>query len=160
MTSLLATNSDQRFFVICNINKKGNIIGLLNTARSFHFQIILVGMKKLLESLQILHGLNSGEYLYMKTIHEVKDFFQTMSIPLIGIEIDPSAVSIISEHRLFSSSIAFMPGNEGLGMSEQQKSICDGFVYIPQTGAGIESLNVTVASSIILYEYSTWLQGN
>jgi tRNA G18 (ribose-2'-O)-methylase SpoU len=41
-------------------------------------------------------------------------------------------------------------------MSEKQKSVCDGFVYIPQYGAGTASLNVNVATGIILHRYASW----
>lgn len=41
-------------------------------------------------------------------------------------------------------------------MSERQKAVCDSFVYISQYGGGTASLNVTVATSIILHRYSAW----
>jgi tRNA G18 (ribose-2'-O)-methylase SpoU len=41
-------------------------------------------------------------------------------------------------------------------MSDKQKSVCDGFIYIPQYGAGTASLNVNVATGIILHRYATW----
>lgn len=43
-------------------------------------------------------------------------------------------------------------------MSDKQKSICDGFIYIPQYGTGTASLNVNVATGIILHQYSNWIQ--
>jgi tRNA G18 (ribose-2'-O)-methylase SpoU len=45
-----------------------------------------------------------------------------------------------------------MPGNEGTGLSLNQKQYCDDYVFIPQYRATIESLNVSVATSIVLYE--------
>lgn len=149
-----------RYLIICNINKKSNIIELLNTAQSFQFKCIVVGMQKLLEEVEISTRYDDGDFIYMKTIRETKEYLQTMSIPLIGIEINETAVSIISDEHPFSLSIAFMPGNEGQGLSETQKSLCNGFVFIPQFGTGIESLNVNVASSIVLYEYSNWVRCN
>jgi tRNA G18 (ribose-2'-O)-methylase SpoU len=41
-------------------------------------------------------------------------------------------------------------------MSEKQKSVCDGYIYIPQYGAGTASLNVNVATGIILHKYAHW----
>ena len=41
-------------------------------------------------------------------------------------------------------------------MSEKQKSLCDGFVYIPQYGSGTASLNVNVATGIVLNSYTRW----
>lgn len=56
-------------------------------------------------------------------------------IPLVGIEILEEARSIVSK-PFAHDRIAFMPGNEGTGMSGPQKLVCDYFVYIPQFGSG------------------------
>lgn len=49
----------------------------------------------------------------------------------------------------FKDSTAFIFGNEGGGLSDRQKSICDGFVYIPQyASSGMASINVACASAI------------
>ena len=42
-------------------------------------------------------------------------------------------------------------GNEGTGISSIIKNICEKFIYIPMNNL-CESLNVGVATSIILYE--------
>ena len=42
-------------------------------------------------------------------------------------------------------------GNEGNGLKEATKSLCDKFIYI-KMNEKCESLNVGVATSIILYE--------
>ncbi len=41
-------------------------------------------------------------------------------------------------------------------MNNNQKEICDEFIYIPQFGSGTASLNVNVATSIIINEYNNW----
>lgn len=41
-------------------------------------------------------------------------------------------------------------------MNEKQIAACDHFVYIPQFGQGTASLNVNVASSIVMHHFSTW----
>ena len=44
-------------------------------------------------------------------------------------------------------------GNEGNGVREEILALCDDFVYIPMN-ENCESLNVGVATSILLYELS------
>ena len=44
-------------------------------------------------------------------------------------------------------------GNEGNGMHEEVAELCDKFIYIEMNDV-VESLNVGVATSIILYEFS------
>ncbi len=41
-------------------------------------------------------------------------------------------------------------------MSAAQLNLCDTFVYIPQHGQGTASLNVTVATSIVLHHFAIW----
>ena len=98
---------------------------------------------------------------------------------VVGVEITDDAQPIHSHP--FSGATAFMLGNEvcallavlcevaahkqagvkpsglqGSGLSVQQASLCDAFVYIPQYGAGTASLNVTVAASIVLQHFAVW----
>ena len=73
------------------------------------------------------------------------------SIPILGIEIDPSSISL--EQQSFRTSTAFMMGNEGQGMTAKQMAICDGFVRIEQYGGGTASLNVSVSVGIVLQRF-------
>ena len=43
---------------------------------------------------------------------------------------------------------------QGTGLSDKEMEICDSFVYIPQSGPGTASLNVTVAASIVLHQFA------
>ncbi|MBI5208401.1 MAG: 23S rRNA (guanosine(2251)-2'-O)-methyltransferase RlmB [Elusimicrobia bacterium] len=43
-------------------------------------------------------------------------------------------------------------GSEGSGMRDLVRSSCDGLLSIPQSGAGVESLNASCAASVLLYE--------
>lgn len=51
------------------------------------------------------------------------------------------------------SHFALVIGNEGQGISEKIESLCDQFLYIKMNG-NVESLNASVAASILLYEIS------
>ena len=46
---------------------------------------------------------------------------------------------------------AIILGNEGNGLSKEIENLCDDFIYI-KMNESCESLNVAVASSIIMYE--------
>jgi 23S rRNA (guanosine2251-2'-O)-methyltransferase len=50
-----------------------------------------------------------------------------------------------------SAPCAIVLGNESVGLSESVRKVCDEMVTIPMHG-GAESLNVTVAGGIMLYE--------
>ena len=51
---------------------------------------------------------------------------------ICGVEILPGAEPITSHP--FRGNTAFMLGNEGDGLNEKQKAVCDHFVYIPHYG--------------------------
>jgi 23S rRNA (guanosine2251-2'-O)-methyltransferase len=51
----------------------------------------------------------------------------------------------------FRGSIALVMGSEGKGMRRLTKELCDDIFSIPMMGQ-VESLNVSVASGICLYE--------
>ena len=57
----------------------------------------------------------------------------------------------INIKNINKENIAIVMGSEGQGLSDNVKNMCDNFVYIKMDNA-CESLNVGVATSILLYE--------
>ena len=57
----------------------------------------------------------------------------------------------INIKNINKENIAIVMGSEGQGLSNEVKNMCDDFVYIKMDNA-CESLNVGVATSILLYE--------
>ncbi|CAM9112537.1 unnamed protein product [Choristocarpus tenellus] len=84
------------------------------------------------------------------------DFVHGRGGSMIGVEIVDGARSLDDDPFPFDKSCAFMMGNEGSGMSPQQKERCDSFCFISQYGCGTASLNVAVAASIVLHRCSAW----
>ena len=48
--------------------------------------------------------------------------------------------------------LALVVGSEGSGLGRLVRETCDGLVHIPMLPGGIESLNASVAGSLVLYE--------
>lgn len=164
MSEATIHSSFQRYFIVFNIAKKNNVVSLLLTAIQFNFVPIFIGSSKLVDSLTLNNQpltsiYNQDKVIIMDKISSLKIFLADKNIPLIGIEISNSA-RWLNANPPFTDSIALMPGNEGDGMSESLLAMCDGLVCIPQYGCGIESLNVCVAASIVLYEYFAWSAKN
>ncbi|HOI29699.1 MAG TPA: TrmH family RNA methyltransferase [Melioribacteraceae bacterium] len=63
--------------------------------------------------------------------------------------LDPGAVSLYELD--LTEKIAIVLGNENRGVSEETKKRSDGIFYIPMKGM-IQSLNVSVATGVILFE--------
>jgi len=83
-------------------------------------------------------------------------------VRIVGVEIDNSSLNLEDDSPFEShpySSVAFMMGNEGSGMTAKQMSVCDGFVRISQYGGGTASLNVSVAAGLVLHRFFHWSRG-
>ncbi|CAM9499816.1 unnamed protein product [Ectocarpus sp. 4 AP-2014] len=147
------------FLVIANISKRCNIRSLIAAAVAFRAEILIVGQPKFSVETHAPRGLPPGiTFTRFSDLPSCRDYVHSRGGTLIGVEIGGGARNIDEEP--FLGTCAFMPGNEGSGMSEQQKACCDSFVYISQHGGGTASLNVTVAASIVLHRYAGWSNNN
>lgn len=122
---------------------------LINVALVYEFIPILVGALNIRDSLP---DALTEKLIWFDNLNEVKAFLVEKSIPIYAIEITTDSKSVLEFH--FPEAVALMPGNEGSGLNEIQRRIADGFIYIPHYGVGTASLNVHVATSIILYHFS------
>lgn len=80
--------------------------------------------------------------------------------PLMRYDPETGIVQFPFDHQY--QGAAFIFGNEGQGLSEKQREICDEFLFIPQTrggtddGGGSASMNVACAATVVLQAYSLW----
>eukprot|EP01041_Mallomonas_annulata_P014190 gene14190-30202_t len=146
-----------RYLIISNISKEMNVKAICITAAAHGFSVLIVGRTSDLSFLENYATMGISIQRF-STLAECKAFITTKGIELVGIEIMKDAVSILNDP--FQKAIAFMPGNEGTGLSLKQKELCDRFVYIPQYGSGTASLNVNVATSLVLHRYQQWYTAN
>ena len=142
-----------RYLVLNNISKKNNLRHLCITAAAFDLTVIFTSKSQEqdldLDPL-VAKGLLIRSY---DSLAEAKLFLESHGVPLVGIEIMEEAVPLNTfPFHEYGYRIAVMPGNEGTGLNHKQKSYCDRFVYVPQYGSGTASLNVNVATSLVLNE--------
>ena len=71
-------------------------------------------------------------------------------IPIYGTRVD-YGIDVSTLREKDRKKYALVMGNEGNGVSEEILDMCDEYIYISMN-PDIESLNVGVATSIILYE--------
>jgi len=79
-----------------------------------------------------------------RTLNELKE----RAIWIIGTSDDAPQTLFQADLR---GPVALVLGAEGEGMRQLTRKTCDGLVSIPMRGA-VESLNVSVASGVCLYE--------
>ena len=77
-----------------------------------------------------------------QTLRQLKD----LDFCILGADVEGDSVEDVDFHR----ATALVMGSEGDGMRRLTRTLCDQMVHIPQNPA-VESLNVSVATAILLY---------
>lgn len=168
----LTEGKPKLFILSFNISKKTNVGNLVRSAVAFGAHELIVVGTRAARNVTGLHSTayfagdtkigyfgdkGTKRYLYVRhfpTLTAAKEWMTSSGITVCGIEIGGESVDVVS--KPFKGSTAFVLGNEGSGMSDAAKAICDHFVYIKHFGQGTASLNVTVAGSIVLHHFAEW----
>jgi tRNA G18 (ribose-2'-O)-methylase SpoU len=155
------------YLVISNISKRKNIQALLQTAAAFGCKSVLVVGQKTFGMdpdgsdipATLKNHVRSGGLPIQRfaSWDDCALYLKERKIRLVGVEIHKDAQPI--EHFFDYTDTAFLMGNEGQGLNLKQMNSCQAFARIPQYGSGTASLNVYVASSIILHRYHHWQRG-
>jgi 23S rRNA (guanosine2251-2'-O)-methyltransferase len=108
--------------------------------------------KHILMDTPVVHRVSMGGSLYVpvvkQSLYSALKLLRTEGIRIIGV--DPSgSMDYFSEN--LSGAIALVLGGEDRGISPPLLERCDSVVRIPMLGR-LETLNVSVATAIVLYE--------
>ena len=144
------------YFIVHNIAKKHNVGTIARCATAFGArEVVLIGSKQ-----YNAFGSQGADahvtFSHYDSLVEARERLRRDKgvTKIVGVEITDGAVPI--ETHPFDGPTAFICGNEGDGMSDAQKAICDGFVYIKQHGPGTASLNVAVSASLVMHHFAQW----
>lgn len=135
--------------IVHNVSKKNNIRSLFTACHTFGASLALVKHPGFTEDAHVPQEVRGLVHLerFGRLTHCV-DALRGRGYVIWGIEIDGAAADV--EHCAWPARVALLPGNEGHGLSDAQRAVCDGFVMLKQFGRGTASLNVSVAASIVL----------
>ena len=144
----------KRILMLDGIQDPGNLGTILRSAKAFHVDTVILGTKtvdlynaKVLRATQgMVFHLHVLEADLIKLIPEKKQ----KQIPIYGTRVE-GGEDVRNLETTAKSQYALVVGNEGNGVSEEVLSLCDHYLYI-QMDKAVESLNVAVATSILLYE--------
>ena len=149
-------NSDNKIgnkvIVLDNIQDPGNLGTIIRSAVAFNFDTILLSQdtvdiynpKVVRASQGMIFKLNIITTDLLSKLPELKQ----QNYHIIGTDVNEG--NSIQEVAKDEKTCIIM-GNEGNGMSEPIKQLCDEFINI-EMNDNCESLNVGVAASIIMYE--------
>jgi tRNA G18 (ribose-2'-O)-methylase SpoU len=141
------------YLIIFNITKKSNIGNLLRTANAFGISEVLVVGKRRFHEFGAFGTSGATTKRHFYRLEDACAYLRRLDCTICGIEITDEAISVC--RAPFRGNTAFMVGNEGTGLTLEQRKLCDYFVYIPQFGSGA-SLNVNVATGIVLQRFAEW----
>jgi tRNA G18 (ribose-2'-O)-methylase SpoU len=145
------------YVLIYNISKKHNVGTLIRSASAFNVKKVLIlgSDKKILKKFFGHQGtLKKTEFLFFDDIPSLKLFIKENEIHVCGIEIGENSKPVHSQP--FKGNTLFVLGNEGVGMNQKQKDLCDSYVYIPHYSNKTGSLNVAIAASIVFHHFGVW----
>ena len=160
LTSLLDSGAggDEPLLVLEGVNNPDNVGGIFRSAHAFGARGVVLGG-------------NCGDPLYRKAIRT--SMGATLDVPWAHAGHLAGAVSALKDRGIRvialtpdasarplreavaeadGSPLAFMLGSEGFGLSDGAMALADVRARIPMRERGADSLNVTAAASIALYE--------
>lgn len=150
-------SGDQRnpiYIIVENVRSLFNVGAIFRSADGVHAAGIYLtgftGQPPRKEISRVALGADETvPYLYEKNTLTVIDYLKTQQVQVIALEKTPHSI----DYRTFTyqKPVAVVVGHEVEGVKPQTLEACDSVVHLPMCGQKI-SLNVSVASGIILYE--------
>lgn len=141
-----------KIIILDNVQDPGNIGTIIRSASAFNFDTIVLSMDSVSKYNDKLIRSSQGMLFNMNVITKNLDEF---ILELKEKKYTICATDVINGEKIDKvkgiDKFAVIMGNEGSGVSENIKKISDFNIYIP-TSDNCESLNVSVAASIIMYE--------
>ena len=144
----------KRFLLLDGIQDPGNLGTIVRSAVAFNIDTIILSddtvdlyNPKVLRSTQ---GMIFHTNIIERDLVSVIDELHNMGITVYGTDVN-NGIDARELSSLDKTSFALVMGNEGNGVRKEVKELCDKNLYI-NMNENVESLNVGVATSILLYE--------
>lgn len=140
-----------KLLILDNIQDPGNLGTIIRSSVAFNIDTIILGhdctdpySQKVLRSSQgMIFHTNIIEKNLLSFLLEIKKEYKLLATKVDG------GKELDSFKKI--NKFAIIMGSEGSGVKEEISNLCDEYLYIPMN-KNCESLNVAVATSIILYE--------
>lgn len=144
----------KRYLLLDGVQDPGNLGTIVRSAVAFNIDTIVLSddtvdlyNPKVLRSTQ---GMIFHTNIIERDLVSVIDELHNMGITVYGTDVN-NGIDARELSSLDKTSFALVMGNEGNGVRREVKELCDKNLYI-NMNENVESLNVGVATSILLYE--------
>ena len=148
------TITGTKILLLDKIQDPGNLGTIIRSAKAFNVDTLILSPDTVdLYNSKVLRS-TQGIYNYLNIIKmdllEAIKIIKEKNITLYGTNV-VKGINIKSLQSKDKKSYALIMGNEGQGLTKSLQDLCDENIYIPMN-EDVESLNVAVATSILLYE--------
>lgn len=143
---------NDRILILDGIQDPGNLGTIIRSAVAFNIDTIILSNDTVdlynSKVVRASQGLMFHLNIIKKDLLEIIPSLKENDYKIIGTKVTHgNSLKTLAKIKKF----AIIMGNEGSGIKEETEELCDEFVYIDMN-PNCESLNVGVATSIILYE--------
>lgn len=141
-----------RLLLLDDIQDPGNLGTIIRSSVAFHIDTIILGSNSVDlyndKVIRATEGMIFKQSILRKDLKELIPLLKEQNYTIYGTKVE-GGTSLYD--TTYPNKYALIMGNEGNGVKEEILSLCDEYLYIPMAKQ-VESLNVGVATSIILYE--------
>lgn len=142
------------------LTKPGNIGALLRTADAAGFHaIFLIDSRLDRYNPNVIRSSTGAVFLdniYNLTADAARAFFRTRGFKVVGTHLQAAVDAYTVE---YPRKTALLMGTEDIGLDDSWLPYCDEQVLIPMAGKLADSLNVSVAGAVLMYEVLRQLRG-
>lgn len=141
-----------RILILDDIQDPGNLGTMIRSARAFEFDTIVLGKNSVdLYNPKVVRSTQGMLFYVNILVRDLGCFINNLKEDNYVIYGSDVRNGIDVREEDIPSKIAIVIGNEGNGISDEVKKLCDKNLYIKMSDE-VESLNAGVAASILMYE--------
>ncbi len=148
---ILPDNIEGRVLILDKIQDPGNLGTIIRSAVAFNFKTIILSEDSVDmyndKAIRASEGMIFHINVIKNNIENMIKILKEKNYKIIGTDVREGQ----NIKNCKGEKNAFVVGNEGNGISNEIKKLCDYFINIPMNEKA-ESLNAAVAASIIMYE--------
>lgn len=152
LEELLKKKRDAFILLLNRIDYEQNLGAILRSAWAAGVDAVVASPNGVHELTSVVAKVSMGGAAFVPLIgmslFQAIDLLEKYAVKIIGVEVKMG--EIYTQANL-KGAVAFLMGGEAAGISEPLVKKCNGFINIPMI-KGVASLNVSVASALILFE--------
>ena len=144
------TEIGNRIIVLDGVQDPGNLGTIIRSAVAFNFDTVVLSKNTVdLYNPKVIRSTKGMLFNMNVIVRDIEEFLNNLDGYMIY------GTDVVNGNNIrdidISEKMILVIGNEGKGISDDVRRLCDKFIYIDMN-ANCESLNASVAASILMYE--------